>query len=153
MELRDIVDENIIRIGLDAKDKDDALHKMAGLLYENQYIDDIEGFVKDVYAREAEGETGLGQGVAIPHGESKNAQKLGVAIVTLNHPIEWETLDGGKVDTIFLFCVSSDANFARNHMLLLSKIAARLADDDLLKQIRVASSSCEMIALLAGEAV
>ena len=38
-------------------------------------------------------------------------------------------------------------------MLLLSKIAARLADDDLLKQIRVASSSCEMIALLAGEAV
>ena len=49
MELRDILDENIIRIGIDAKDKDDALHKMAGLLYENQYIDDIEGFVKDVY--------------------------------------------------------------------------------------------------------
>ncbi len=151
MNLRDVLDEKIIRIGMDAKDKDDALHKLASLLYEHGYIDDVEGFVKDVYLRESQGVTGIGQGIAIPHGKSENAKNLGIAIATLKDPIEWETLDGERVDTIFLFCVSSDSNFERNHMLLLSRVAARLADEELLEKIRRALSPQEMIRLLAEE--
>ena len=151
MNLRDVLDEKIIRIGMEAKDKDDALHKLAFLLYEHGYIDDVEGFVKDVYLRESQGVTGIGQGIAIPHGKSESAKNLGIAIATLQNPIEWETLDGEGVDTIFLFCVSSDSNFERNHMLLLSRVAARLADEDLLEKIRRASSPQEMIRLLAEE--
>lgn len=71
MELRDILDENIIRIGIDAKDKDDALHKMAGLLYENQYIDDIEGFVKDVYARRRKERPASDRAWPFPTGRAK----------------------------------------------------------------------------------
>lgn len=151
MKLKDVLDEEIIQIGMKAQNKDDALHQMARLLYEHNYVDDIEGFVKDVYLREAEGVTGIGQGIAIPHGKSKNAKRLGIAIATQETPIEWETLDGEKVDTIFLFCVSSDADFARNHMLMLSKVAARLADDELLEKVRKVSSPQEMIELLSGE--
>ena len=151
MKLRDVLDEKIIRIGMQAADKDDALHKMAGLLLENGYIDDAEGFVEDVYLREKEGVTGIGQGIAIPHGKSPSAKKLGVAIASLSSPIAWETLDEKPVDTIFLFCVSCDSNFERNHMLLLSKVAARLADEELLEQIKGVTSGKEMIELLAGE--
>ena len=149
MNLKDVLDENIIQIGMNAKDKDDALHQMAKMLFNYKYIDDVEGFVSDVYLREAEGATGIGQGIAIPHGKSKNAKNLGIAIATQEHPIEWETLDGGKVVTIFLFCVSSDANFARNHMLMLSKVAARLADDELLGMLHQASTPQQMIELLS----
>lgn len=151
MKLKDVLDEKIIRIGMQAADKDDALRKMAGLLLENGYIDDVEGFVKDVYLREKEGVTGIGQGIAIPHGKSPNAKRLGIAIAGLASPIAWETLDEKPVEMIFLFCVSCDANFERNHMLLLSKVAARLADEELLEQIKGVASAQELIGLLAGE--
>lgn len=151
MKLRDVLDEEIICLGMQATDKDDALHKMAHILLDHDYIDDVDEFVKDIYLREKEGETGMGMGIAIPHGQSKSAKKLGVAIARLKDPIEWESFDEEPVDTIFLFCVSSDSNFARNHMLLLSKIAARLADDDLVMQLKGVTSSQELINLLTGE--
>lgn len=151
MELKDVLDKNIIRIGLNVKDKDDALNQMAKLLYDAHYIDNVNEFVKDIYVRESEGITGIGNGIAIPHGKSDSATQPGIAIATLTHPIEWETLDEGDVDTIFLFCVSSDNNFARNHMLLLSKVAGKLADDDLLIKIRKVTSSDDLIAYLCGE--
>lgn len=145
MELKEILNKKIIRIGLDVKDKDDALHQMAQLLLDDHYISDVESFVKDVYLREAEGCTGIGNGIAIPHGKSSSATQVGIAIATLKNPIKWETLDGNDVDTIFLFCVSDDANFARNHMILLSRVAAKLADDDLLLKIRKATSDSEIV--------
>ena len=151
MQLKDVLDARIIRIGLDIKDKDDALNRMSQLLYENDYINDVGGFVKDIYLREAQGATGIGNGIAIPHGKSLNAKHPGIAIATLRNPIEWETLDEEDIDTIFLFCVNADQNCIRNHMLLLSKVAAKLADDELVKKIRGVTSSDEMISYLTGE--
>ena len=153
MELKDVLDKRIIQIGLEGADKDDVLHKMAKLLFDNDYINDIKEFVKDIYLREAEGVTGIGNGIAIPHGKSASAKQPGIAIATLSHPIQWETLDNQDVDTVFLFCVSSDKNFERNHMLLLSKVAAKLADDDLLAKLRRVHSSDELVAYLCGEKV
>lgn len=151
MELKEILDKRIIRIGLDAKNKDDALHQMSQLLFESDYIDNVDEFLKDIYLRESEGITGIGNGIAIPHGKSANVTRVGIAIATLKHPIEWETLDEGDVDTIFLFCVSSDNNFARNHMILLSKVAAKLADDELLQNLKKSSSSEDIVAYLSGD--
>lgn len=153
MELKDVLDKRIIRIGLVGRDKDDVLNKMSKLLFDSGYIDDVEAFVKDIYLREAQGVTGIGNGIAIPHGKSASAKQPGIAIATLSHPIEWETLDEKDVDTVFLFCVSSDKNFERNHMLLLSKVAAKLADDELLAKIRRVDRSEEMVAYLCGEKI
>ena len=61
-----------------------------------------------------------------------------MAVANLEQPIEWETLDDKPIETIFLFCVSNDQDFARNHMILLSKLAAKLADDELLDKIKQA---------------
>lgn len=153
MQLKDVLDVKIIRIGLEARNKDEAISCMTQLLYENHYIDDKDEFIKDIYLRESEGITGIGNGIAIPHGKSLSAKIPGIAIATLSHPIQWETLDGGTVDTIFLFCVNADQNFGRNHMLLLSKVAAKLADDDLIEKIRKVNSCSDMIAYLTGEKI
>ncbi|MBE7722518.1 MAG: PTS sugar transporter subunit IIA [Lacrimispora celerecrescens] len=153
MQLKDVLDERIIRIGLDVKDKNEALNRLSQLLYENHYIDNVDEFVKDIYLREAEGVTGIGGGIAIPHGKSLSAKQPGIAIATLKAPIQWETLDEGDVDTIFLFCVNADKDFGRNHMLLLSKVAAKLADDELIHKIRKVSSCKEMISYLTGEKI
>ena len=144
MNIADAIDEKIIRVNLDVSDKNDALNKMTHILKENNYIVDEEEFLKDIYFRESEGVTGIGGGIAIPHGQSESVTKIGIAIAKLTHPIEWETLDDNPVDFIFLFCVSADIAFARNHMILLSKIAAKLADDDLLKKIKSADNPCKI---------
>ncbi|MDD5792666.1 MAG: PTS sugar transporter subunit IIA [Erysipelotrichaceae bacterium] len=151
MELIDVLDEKIIQIGVDAKDKAEALSKMSDVLLDQGYISDKNSFMEDIYFRESQGETGLGHGVAIPHGQSDSVNKLGIAIATLNQGIEWESLDDIPIDTIFLFSVCNSANFARDHMLMLSKVAAKLADDDLLERVRKASSAQEMVSLLCGD--
>lgn len=151
MKLKEALDKRNIKIGLNVQNKDEALKRLSQLLYENKYIDSVEEFIKDVYVREAEGVTGIGGGIAIPHGKSLSAKQPGIAIATLKTPIHWETLDGGDVDTIFLFCVNVDNDFAKNHIILLSKVAAKLADDELVKKIRGVTSGEDMISYLTGE--
>lgn len=148
MELTDALDLRVIRIGLEARDKDDILHQLSVLLKKADYIDDIEAFVHDVYLRESEGVTGIGGGIAIPHGKSASVETPGIAIATLKHPIAWETLDGGDVDTVFLFCVGNDLEAAHTHLVLLSKVAAKLADDELVQRIRKADAPEEVVRLL-----
>ena len=150
MELSEVLDKNIVCLDLDADDKDDALRKMSAMLKKEGYIKDVDDFVKDIYFRESEGITGIGNGVAIPHGKSDSVCRIGIAIALLKHPIAWESLDNNPVDLIFLFCVSGDKNFAQNHMRMLSRVAGRIADDDLLKEIKESTTSERVVALMAG---
>lgn len=150
MELKDVLDINLIKIELDVHNKDEVIRSLGALLLEHSYIDDLEEFVKDVYVREAQEITGIGNGVAIPHAQSNTVKKPTIAIATLKNSIEWETLDDGDVDMIFLFTVDKGLNFERNHMLMLSKVAAKLADDDLLIKMKKSASPQDVIDYLTG---
>lgn len=151
MNISDVLDKNIISISLDAKNKMDALSAMTNILKNNNYIIDEEIFIQDILIRESEGVTGIGQGIAIPHGKSKTVNKVGIAIANLREPIEWETLDNKKVETIFLFCVSDDEQFSKNHMVLLSKVAGKLADDEILNAVKKSKDPIEIIKVLSNE--
>lgn len=71
LNLKEVLDERVITTALDVKDKEEALRKMSGMLLANGYIADVDQFMEDIYLREAEGITGIGNGVAIPHGKVK----------------------------------------------------------------------------------
>ncbi|MBQ1305295.1 MAG: PTS sugar transporter subunit IIA [Erysipelotrichales bacterium] len=152
MTLLDILNPNIIDLEVEGTTKDEVLHHMANDLYKDGYIDDIEQFVKDIYEREAEGPTGMGSQISIPHGKSLSVRKIGIAIGRTLHPIRWESsmTDDGFQDTrlIFLFCVSADNEFARNHMLLLSELAGKLGNDARVAKLSEAVTKEEIIHLL-----
>lgn len=150
MELKDVLTPALIRIGIDVADKDGAIRYLAGLLVDAGYVDDLEAFVADVYIRETEGITGIGGGIAIPHGKSASVTVPAVAIATLAHPIAWETLDGGDVDTVFLFCAGDSNEGAREHLVLLSKVATKLADDELVVEVRHAQTADDIVRLMCG---
>lgn len=95
----------------------------------------MEGFKKDIYLRESEGTTGIGNYIAIPHGKSDSVTQVGIAIAKLDHEIEWETLDGKGVKLVFLFAVSNNHEYARNHMLLLADIARKLGNDEAVEKM------------------
>lgn len=135
MDLKAVLDDHIIYTGLKASDKDDALTKMSQKLFENGYINNVDEFKKDIYLREKEGKTGIGNYVAIPHGKSDSVVKVGISIAKLENEIEWETLDGKGVKFIFLFAVSTDTESVKNHMRLLAQIAGKLGDDEAVEKL------------------
>ncbi|WP_303233037.1 PTS sugar transporter subunit IIA [Holdemanella biformis] len=135
MELKDVLDERIIDLNMEAKNKDEVIRHLAAKLKDANYIGDVDEFVKDIYLRESEGVTGIGNFVAIPHGKSDSVTQVGIAIGKLNNEIEWETLDGQGVKLIFLFAVSNDHEYARNHMKLLAQIAGKLGNDENIEKL------------------
>ena len=135
MEVKNIVDLKTIKTNMQAKTKDEVLKELTELLLKNEYITDVDGFMKDIYAREAEGQTGIGGYIAIPHGKSNFVKKIGVAIGIIEEEIPWETLDGKGVKAIILFAVGNDNEGAQNHLKLLSLFARKLGNDEVVEKL------------------
>lgn len=149
MELKDVLDERVIDVNLQASSKKEAIIALSQKLKDANYIGDVDEFVKDIYLRESEGITGIGNFVAIPHGKSDSVTQVGIAIGKLENEIEWETLDGQGVKLIFLFAVSNDHEYARNHMLLLAEIARKLGNDEAIEQLLASKTVEELISVFA----
>lgn len=143
----EIIDTNLMLIKVEAKDKNEIIHMMTDKLYREGAIDNKEKFLTDVYLREKEGETGIGQGVAIPHGKSESVVNTKIAIATLKEPISWESLDGEKVDVIFMFAVkNTEAN--TKHIILLQQVAILLANDDFISKMSTVQNETELVDLI-----
>ncbi|MBQ1522337.1 MAG: PTS sugar transporter subunit IIA [Erysipelotrichaceae bacterium] len=155
MPLIDILNTDIIDLEVQGTTKDEVLHNMANVLLNNGYINDVDVFVKDIYEREAEGPTGMGSHLSIPHGKSNSVLRNGIMIGKTVNPIRWESSmsDDGFQDThlIFLFCVSADKEFARNHMMLLSELAGKLGNDIRVTKLSQAQSKEEILHLILCE--
>lgn len=147
-EKESILDNKVINLNLNATTKEEVIREMATMLYEENYVMDLDGFIEDVYEREQEGITGMGNNVAIPHGKSDSVLKAGIAIGKTASLVEWESYDEQPVNLFFLFAVPSDVEGAKLHLRLLSKVAVRLSDDELLEQIKKTCSSEEVVNLL-----
>ena len=93
MAVKEILDKRVIDLDMTAKTKDEVIRHLAGLLMEAGYIQDLEGYVKDVYLRESEGITGIGNHVAIPHGKSDYVDHVGLAVGRTRDMVEWESYD------------------------------------------------------------
>ena len=132
IELSKVIHQELMVVGTKAKSKAEIIEQLGRLLQEKGYVTSAEEYIKDVYLREEEGETGIGQGVAIPHGKSSAVKETTVAIAVLDQEIEWETLDGKGVKMVIMFAVKdSDAN--TTHVLLLQQVAILLANDTFIK--------------------
>lgn len=149
MELKDVLDERIIDLNMEAKNKDEAIRHLAAKLKDANYIGDVEEFVKDIYLRESEGVTGIGNFVAIPHGKSDSVTQVGIAIGKVQDEIEWETLDGNGVKLIFLFAVGNDNENAKTHLRLLAEVARTLGNDDAVEALLNASTVEDLKAVFA----
>ncbi|MDO4329165.1 MAG: fructose PTS transporter subunit IIA [Lachnospiraceae bacterium] len=144
MAVKDILDRAVIDLDMDADDKQSAIKHLSGLLYKAGYISNMDGYVKDVYVREREGITGIGNHVAIPHGKSDSVQKVGIAIGKTRQMIEWESYDEQPVNYIFLFAVPADNENAKVHLRLLAELAAKLGNDNTMKKLEVCSGFEEL---------
>ena len=109
--IADVITEELIYLEMKAKTKEEVIRELSELLEKNGSITNVDEFLKDVFQREKEGMTGIGNGLAIPHGKSKSVLKTCLAVGKVSTPIKWETLDDQPVQVIILFAVKdTDAN-------------------------------------------
>ena len=98
-------------------------------------------------ARERLGSTGLGKGVAIPHGRVKCSQDIQVSFIRLKKPVPFDANDGEPVDLLFALAVPENCN--EDHLKLLSQVAELFSNPDLLTKLREADSSGKLLQLLS----
>ncbi|MCQ2009491.1 PTS sugar transporter subunit IIA [Sporolactobacillus sp. STSJ-5] len=148
LDIKKVINEDLIDLNLEAATKLEAIEQLIHLLYLNHCINDEKDFLEDVLNREKEGITGLGEGVAIPHGKSESVIRTSLAIGRTQKPIEWESLDGKPISTIILFAVkNTDSNVL--HIKLLQRVAILLADDDVIAKFQTVRTKQELIDLLS----
>ncbi|WP_125573093.1 PTS sugar transporter subunit IIA [Levilactobacillus huananensis] len=143
--VEEALDPNAIVVNSSAKSKDEVLKELIHQLALAGKVSDEAGFLKDVYVRESEGVTGIGNGVSIPHGRSVSVSEPAVAIATLTTPVEWESLDDEKISIVILFAVTDSTEGAQDHLKMLSEFAKKLGDDDVLESLKAAQSVDEVI--------
>jgi len=155
MELREALDPAITDLNVAGTTKDEVLQALARRLLEAGYISETGLFIRDIQRREADGPTGMGEELSIPHGKSAAARKIGIAIGRTTAPVPWEsavTADGWQeTRLVFLFCVPDDEAFADNHMALLSQLAGKLGDRSRLERLKACGGVQEFIHILLAD--
>src|SRR5699024_7952132 len=147
MNLSELIEEDTINLNMNVNSKNEAIEALVDLLFSNKLVKSKEGFLKDVYMREEQGLTGIGNVMAIPHGKSEAANKTSITIGRLTKAVEWVRLDEKPVETVILFAVKeSDKN--NLHLKILAKIAGALADENTCEKVKKANNAKEIIVAL-----
>lgn len=147
IDIKEVISQELIIEDLNVETKREALQELVNLLDTKGYLTDPEEFLKDVLLREQEGVTGLGDGIAIPHGKSDGVKKTVIAIGKNNKGLDWGSLDDEVVEVIILFAVKK-TDETTLHIKMLQKVAILLADEELLYQLRNATTNLEIYELL-----
>lgn len=150
MNIEEVLSENLIVLDMKASNKEEAIRELAEILYKEGKISDKELFVKDVYLREAEGQTGLGNHIAIPHGKSDAVQVTSIVFGRTSNSLLWESPDNKPVHVVILFAVRN-VDKTTVHLKLLSQVAMALADDETLEKLLTTQDKKEIIRLLSQE--
>ncbi len=150
MSFIEVFDKNVVDLHMQTTTKEETIRHLSNLLKESGYIADIEEFIKDIYVRESEGITGIGEGIAIPHGKSDSVTKIGIAVGKCEHEITWNSLDDKPVKIIFLFAVSKD-QYNSNHLRLLSELAGKLGRGNTILNLKKMNTYEELIAAFSDD--
>ena len=151
MKIRDLLAAESIELNGKVTGKKETLDAMVDLMAKSGKINDVEVYRKGVYAREEESTTGIGEGIAIPHCKSDSVDRPGLAAMVVPDGVDFDSLDGEKVDLIFLIAAPNTKENV--HLDVLSKLSVLLMDEDFTKNLRNAKSVEEFLNVIdAAEA-
>ena len=146
MRITDLLDKRSIDLSALPKSKNEALDMAIELMNKSGKLSDVEGYKKQVYAREEEGTTGIGEGIAIPHGKCAAVKKPGLAAMVVKDGVDFESLDGEPVELIFLIAAPDTED--NIHVDVLSKLSMLMMDEEFVASLKNAKSVDEFLAVI-----
>lgn len=146
MRITDLLDKRSICLDGAPSNKNEALDQMVALMVKSGKINDEEGYRRQVYAREEESTTGIGEGIAIPHGKCDAVNKPGLAAMVVKNGVDFDSLDGEPVNLIFLIAAPNTED--NIHLDVLSKLSVLLMDEEFTENLRNAANVDEFLAII-----
>lgn len=146
MRITELLDKRSISLDGTPKSKNEALDQVVALMVNSGKINDEEAYRKQVYAREEESTTGIGEGIAIPHGKCDAVTKPGLAAMVVKDGVDFDSLDGEPVTLIFLIAAPNTEDNV--HLDVLSKLSVLMMDEDFSNSLRNATSVDEFLAII-----
>lgn len=146
MRITDLLDAKSIRLDGKVSGKQEAIDTMVELMTASGKIKDKEVYRKGVFAREAEGTTGIGEGIAIPHCKSDSVAKPGLSAMVVKDGVDFDSLDGAPVDLIFLIAAPNTKENV--HLEVLSKLSVLLMDEGFTDGLRKAKTVDEFLKVI-----
>jgi mannitol/fructose-specific phosphotransferase system IIA component (Ntr-type) len=149
MRLRDLLDESVVKVGLECLDKEECFEEMIDILVRAGRVSDRAGALEAVRQREGQGTTGIGQGVAIPHGKHASIPTLTAAVGLSTKGIEFDAIDGVPVRAVFLLLARTDD--PGPHVRALAEIARLVQTPGFYRKLAEARSPKDVLDLLDAE--
>jgi fructose-specific phosphotransferase system IIA component len=151
MKITDFLHEQAANCELKAETKDAVIRELVGLLVRSGAIKDkdVQKLIRILLDREALGSTGIGQGVAIPHGKSDSVTQLVGAVGVSRHGMNFDSLDGEPTHIFFLLIAPQDS--AGPHLKALARISRLLKEKHFREGLRAAKDAKTLIKILQDE--
>jgi len=148
MLISDLLSPERIRFDIHSSSKKRLLEMISQELARNSDSLSEREIFESLCARERLGSTGLGNGVAIPHGRVKGSETVQASFIRLKKPLPFDAVDGKPVDLLFAMTVPEQCN--EDHLKLLAQVAELFSDPSLLKKLRQADNSGRLLQLLSS---
>jgi mannitol/fructose-specific phosphotransferase system IIA component (Ntr-type) len=149
VRLADLLSEDVIKVGLESEEKEESFAELIELLVRARKLSDRTVALNAIEKREAMGTTGIGKGIAIPHGKDASIKQLTAALGISRRGIEFDAIDDQPVHVVFL--VLAEMNNPGPHVQCLAEIARLLEVPGFYKRLLEAKTSKEAIEIIRGE--
>ena len=143
MKITDLLSKDAIKLNGIANSKQDAINKLVDLMAKNGNLTDKEKYTQVVLKREEEGSTGIGEGIAIPHGKTDAVSKPGLSAMVINDGVEFDSLDGQPAKLLFLIAAPNTKDNV--HLDVLSRLSTLLMDTEFRKSLMEAKTPEEFL--------
>lgn len=146
MKITDLLNVNAIELNAKASGKEDVLKQAVELMAKQGNVTDKEQYLKAVMAREEESTTGVGDGIAIPHGRCDGVNQAGLIAMVIPEGVEYEALDDEPVTLLFLIAANTKSGSA--HIDILSKLSGMLMHEEFTAALRAAKTPEEFLKII-----
>ena len=146
MKITDLLKKESIELHAAPVGKDEALRQAVSLMEKSGNIRDRESYEKQVFAREEEGTTGIGEGIAIPHGKCEAVTAPGLAAMVIPDGVEFDSLDGEPVHLLFLIAAPNTKDNV--HLDVLSRLSVLLMDEKFADDLKHAGTAEEFLEII-----
>ena len=143
MKITDLLNKDAIKLNGIANSKQDTINKLVDLMAKNGNLTDKEKYKEVVLKREEEGSTGIGEGIAIPHGKTDAVSKPGLSAMVINDGVEFDSLDGQPAKLLFLIAAPNTKDNV--HLDVLSRLSTLLMDTEFRKSLMEAKTPEEFL--------
>lgn len=146
MRITDLLDKRSISLSASPASKKEALDQAVALMVKSGKINDQEAYKQQVYLREEESTTGIGEGIAIPHGKCDAVNQPGLAAMVIKDGVEFDSLDGEPVTLLFLIAAPNTED--NIHLDVLSKLSVLMMDEEFTAALRNAKTVEEFMQIV-----